>query len=125
MWVWGRKQWGEGEKGNRQSIIVDELPYQVNKKTLLERIAELVNDKKIEGIAHVQDESDKSGMRVVIELKRGEIPEVILNNLFKQTQLQDTFGVNMMPLLDAQPRLLNLTQMLQAFLAHRREVGTR
>ena len=113
------------EKGNRQAIIVDELPYQVNKKTLLERIAELVNDKKIEGIAHVQDESDKSGMRVVIELKRGEIPEVILNNLFKQTQLQDTFGVNMVALLDGQPRLLNLKEMLQAFLAHRREVVTR
>ncbi len=100
------------EKGNRQAIIVDELPYQVNKKTLLERIAELVNEKKIEGIAHVQDESDKSGMRVVIELKRGEIPEVVLNNLFKQTQLQDTFGVNMVALVDA-------------FLAHRREVVTR
>jgi len=113
------------EKGNRQSIIVDELPYQVNKKTLLERIAELVNDKKIEGIAHVQDESDKSGMRVVIELKRGEIPEVILNNLFKQTQLQDTFGINMVALLDGQPRVLNLKEMLQAFLAHRREVVTR
>ncbi len=113
------------EKGNRQAIIVDELPYQVNKKTLLERIAELVNDKKIEGIAHVQDESDKSGMRVVIELKRGEIPEVILNNLFKQTQLQDTFGVNMVALLDGQPRLLNLKEMLHAFLAHRREVVTR
>ena len=113
------------EKGNRQAIIVDELPYQVNKKTLLERIAELVNDKKIEGIAHVQDESDKSGMRVVVELKRGEIPEVILNNLFKQTQLQDTFGVNMVALLDGQPRLLNLKQMLNAFLAHRREVVTR
>src|SRR5712675_1291076 len=82
-----RTHFEDVEKGNRQSIIVDELPYQVNKKTLLERIAELVNDKKIEGIAHVQDESDKSGMRVVIELKRGEIPEVILNNLFKQTQL--------------------------------------
>jgi DNA gyrase subunit A len=113
------------EKGNRQSIIVDELPYQVNKKTLLERIAELVNDKKIEGIAHVQDESDKSGMRVVIELRRGEIPEVILNNLFKQTQLQDTFGVNMVALIDGQPRLLNLKQMIEAFLAHRREVVTR
>ncbi|HZT62948.1 MAG TPA: DNA gyrase subunit A [Burkholderiales bacterium] len=112
-------------KGDRQSIIVDELPYQVNKKTLLERIAELVNDKKIEGIAHVQDESDKSGMRVVIELRRGEIPEVILNNLFKQTQLQDTFGVNMVALLDGQPRVLNLKQMLEAFLAHRREVVTR
>jgi DNA gyrase subunit A len=113
------------EKGNRQAIIVDELPYQVNKKNLLERIAELVNDKKIEGIAHVQDESDKSGMRVVIELKRGEIPEVILNNLFKQTQLQDTFGVNMVALQDGQPRVLNLREMLQAFLAHRREVVTR
>src|SRR5213594_1491306 len=113
------------EKGNRQAIIVDELPYQVNKKNLLERIAELVNDKKIEGIAHVQDESDKSGMRVVIELKRGEIPEVILNNLFKQTQLQDTFGVNMVALQDGQPRVLNLKEMLQAFLAHRREVVTR
>src|SRR6266498_1639663 len=113
------------EKGNRQAIIVDELPYQVNKKTLLERIAELVNEKKIEGIAHVQDESDKSGMRVVIELKRAEIPEVILNNLFKQTQLEDTFGVNMVALVDGQPRVLNLKEMLEAFLAHRREVVTR
>src|SRR6195256_4454785 len=120
-----RTHFEDVEKGNRQSIIVDELPYQVNKKTLLERIAELVNDKKIEGIAHVQDESDKSGMRVVIELKRGEIPEVILNNLFKQTQLQDTFGVNMVALQDGQPRVLNLREMLQAFLAHRREVVTR
>ena len=113
------------EKGNRQAIVVDELPYQVNKKNLLERIAELVNDKKIEGVAHIQDESDKSGMRVVLELKRGEIPEVILNNLFKQTQLQDTFGVNMVALIDGQPRLLNLKEMLAAFLAHRREVVTR
>ena len=120
-----RTHFEDVEKGNRQSIIVDELPYQVNKKTLLERIAELVNDKKIEGIAHVQDESDKSGMRVVIELKRSEIPEVILNNLFKQTQLEDTFGVNMVALLDGQPRVLNLKEMLQAFLAHRREVVTR
>jgi DNA gyrase subunit A len=113
------------EKGNRQAIIVDELPYQVNKKNLLERIAELVNDKKIEGIAHIQDESDKSGMRVVIELRRSEVPEVVLNNLFKQTQLQDTFGVNMVALVDGQPRLLNLKDMLEAFLAHRREVVTR
>src|SRR5258707_345881 len=120
-----RTHFEDVEKGNRQSIIVDELPYQVNKKTLLQRTAELVNDKKIEGIAHVQDESDKSGMRVVIELKRGEIPEVILNNLFKQAQVQDTFGVNMVALLDGQPRLLNLKEMLQAFLAHRREVETR
>ncbi|HYT86738.1 MAG TPA: DNA topoisomerase (ATP-hydrolyzing), partial [Burkholderiales bacterium] len=113
------------EKGNRQAIVIDELPYQVNKKTLLERIAELVNDKKIEGIAHVQDESDKSGMRVVIELRRGELPEVVLNNLFKQTQLQDTFGINMVALVDSQPRVLNLKEMLGAFLAHRREVVTR
>ena len=120
-----RTHFEDVEKGNRQSIIVDELPYQVNKKSLLERIAELVNDKKIEGIAHVQDESDKSGMRVVIELKRGEIPEVILNNLFKQTQLEDTFGVNMVALQDGQPRVLNLKEMLHAFLAHRREVVTR
>src|SRR6266545_3112792 len=113
------------EKGNRQAIVIDELPYQVNKKTLLERIAELVNDKKLEGIAHVQDESDKSGMRVVIELRRGELPEVVLNNLFKQTQLQDTFGINMVALVDSQPRVLNLKEMLGAFLAHRREVVTR
>jgi DNA gyrase subunit A len=113
------------EKGNRQAIVIDELPYQVNKKTLLERIADLVNDKKIEGIAHVQDESDKSGMRVVIELKRGEVPEVVLNNLFKQTQLEDTFGINMVALVNGQPRLLNLKEMLDAFLAHRREVVTR
>jgi DNA gyrase subunit A len=111
--------------GGRQSIIVDELPYQVNKKTLLEKVAELVNEKKIEGISHIQDESDKSGMRVVIELKRGEVPEVVLNNLYKQTQLQDTFGMNMVALVDGQPRLLNLKQMLECFLAHRREVVTR
>jgi DNA gyrase subunit A len=113
------------EKGNKQAIIVDELPYQVNKRTLLEKIAELVNDKKIEGISHIQDESDKSGMRVVIELKRGEVPEVVLNNLYKQTQLQDTFGMNMVALVDGQPRLLNLRQMIECFLAHRREVITR
>ena len=113
------------EKGNRQAIIVDELPYQVNKKSLLERIAELVNEKKLEGISHIQDESDKSGMRVVIELKRGEVPEVVLNNLYKTTQLQDTFGVNMVALVDGRPRLLNLKEMLDAFLAHRREVVTR
>src|SRR5450830_1681480 len=113
------------DKGARQAIIVDELPYQVNKKNLLERIAELVNEKKVEGISDLRDESDKSGMRVVIELKRGEIAEVVLNNLYKQTQLQDTFGMNMVALLDGQPRLLNLKQMLEAFLRHRREVITR
>jgi len=113
------------DKGSRQSIIVDEIPYQVNKKTLLERIAELVHDKKIEGISHIQDESDKSGMRVVIELKRGEVPEVVLNNLYKQTQLQDTFGINMVALIDGQPKLCNLKQLLEIFLEHRREVITR
>ena len=112
-------------KGDRQAIIVDELPYQVNKRTLLERIAELVNDKKVEGISEIRDESDKSGMRVVIELKRGEMPEVVLNNLFKHTQLQDTFGMNMVALVDGRPRLLNLKQMLVCFLEHRREVITR
>ncbi|MEY2658277.1 MAG: gyrase subunit, partial [Pseudomonadota bacterium] len=105
--------------------IVDELPYQVNKKTLLERIAELVHEKKIEGISHIQDESDKSGMRVVIELKRGEVPEVILNNLYKQTQLQDTFGINMVALIDGQPKLCNLKDLIVVFLEHRREVVTR
>jgi DNA gyrase subunit A len=113
------------DKGQRQSIIVDEIPYQVNKKTLLERIAELVHEKKIEGISHIQDESDKSGMRVVIELKRGEVPEVVLNNLYKQTQLQDTFGMNMVALVDGQPRLCNLKDLIDIFLQHRREVVTR
>ncbi|MFO1199452.1 MAG: DNA gyrase subunit A [Burkholderiaceae bacterium] len=113
------------DRGNRQAIIVDELPYQVNKRLLLERIAELVNEKKLEGISDIRDESDKSGMRVVIELKRGELPEIVLNNLYKNTQLQDTFGINMVALVDGQPRLLNLKQMLQYFLAHRREVVTR
>ncbi|MER2513608.1 MAG: DNA gyrase subunit A [Nitrosomonas ureae] len=113
------------EKGSRQSIIIDELPYQVNKANLLIRIGELVRDKKIEGISDLRDESDKSGMRVVIELKRGEVPEVILNNLYKETQMQDTFGMNMVALLDGQPRLLNLKQILDAFLRHRREVVTR
>lgn len=115
----------ELDKGNRSSIIVDELPYQVNKKTLLERIAELVSEKKIEGISDIRDESDKDGIRVVIELKRGEVPEVILNNLYKNTQLQDTFGINMVALVDGQPRLLNLKQLIMYFLQHRREVVTR
>ncbi|MFG6485734.1 DNA gyrase subunit A [Roseateles sp. BYS78W] len=113
------------DKGNRQAIIVDEIPYQVNKKSLLERIAELVHEKKIEGISHIQDESDKSGMRVVIELKRGEVPEVVLNNLYKQTQLQDSFGMNMVALVDGQPKLCNLRDMVIVFLEHRREVVTR
>jgi DNA gyrase subunit A len=113
------------EKGNRQAIVVDELPYQVNKANLLVRIGELVRDKRIEGISDLRDESDKSGMRVVIELKRGEVPEVVLNNLYKETQLQDTFGINMVALVDGQPRLLNLKQVLESFLRHRREVVTR
>jgi DNA gyrase subunit A len=112
------------EKG-RQQIIVDEIPYQVNKRTLLERIAELVNEKKVEGISDIRDESDKDGMRVVIELKRGEVPEVVLNNLYKNTQLQDTFGMNLVALVEGQPRLLNLKQMVEYFLSHRREVVTR
>ncbi|TAM52882.1 MAG: DNA gyrase subunit A [Paraburkholderia sp.] len=115
----------EIDRGQRMAIIVDELPYQVNKRSLLERIAELVNEKKLEGISDIRDESDKSGMRVVIELKRGEVPEVVLNNLYKATQLQDTFGMNMVALVDGQPKLLNLKEMLDAFLSHRREVLTR
>jgi DNA gyrase subunit A len=113
------------DKGQRQSIIVDEIPYQVNKKNLLERMAELVHEKKLEGISHIQDESDKDGMRVVIELKRGEVPEVVLNNLYKQTQLQDTFGINMVALVDNQPKLCNLKDLIEVFLEHRREVVTR
>ena len=113
------------DRGQRQAIIVDELPYQVNKKTLQERMAELVHEKKIEDISHIQDESDKSGMRLVIELKRGAVPEVVLNNLYKQTQLQDTFGMNMVALIDGQPRLCNLKDLISVFLQHRREVVTR
>ena len=113
------------ERGNRQAIVIDALPYQVNKKTLQERIAELVNEKRLEGISDIRDESDKEGMRLVIELKRGEVPEIVLNNLYKHTQLQDTFGMNMVALVDGQPRLLNLKQMVEYFLFHRREVVTR
>ena len=113
------------DKGSRQSIVVDAIPYQVNKRTLQERIAELVNEKKIEGISDIRDESDKDGMRLVIELKRNEVPEVVLNNLYKNTQLQDTFGMNLVALVDGQPRLLNLKQMVEYFLSHRREVVTR
>jgi len=112
------------DKGQRQAIIVDELPYQVNKKTLQERMADLVHEKKIEGISHIQDESDKSGMRLVIELKRGEVPEVILNNLYKLTQLQDTFGINMVALIDGQPKLCNLKTLIDVFIQHRRETST-
>ncbi|NDP41785.1 MAG: DNA gyrase subunit A [Aromatoleum sp.] len=112
-------------KGERQAIIVDEIPYQVNKANLLIRIGELVREKKLEGISDLRDESDKSGMRVVIELKRGEIAEIVLNNLYKLTQLQDSFGMNMVALVDGQPRVLNLKQFVEYFLQHRREIVTR
>jgi DNA gyrase subunit A len=120
-----RTHFEEVGKGERQAIIVDELPYQVNKKALLEKIAELVTSKRLEGVSDIRDESDKSGMRVVIELKRGEIPEVVLNNLYKQTQLQDAFHMNMVALVDGQPKLLNLKELIEAFISHRREVVTR
>lgn len=120
-----RTHFEEIGRGERHAIIVDELPYQVNKARLLERIGELVREKQIEGISDLRDESDKSGMRMVIELKRGEVPEVVLNQLFKMTQLQDSFGINMVALVDGKPRLLNLKQVLEEFLRHRREVVTR
>ena len=113
------------EKTGKETIIVNELPYQVNKARLLEKIAELVKLKRIEGITELRDESDKDGMRMVIELRRGEMGEVVLNNLFKQTQLQTVFGINMVALVDSQPQLLNLKQILECFLKHRREVVTR
>lgn len=115
----------EDYSNGKQAIIVTELPYQVNKARLLEKIAELVKEKKIEGITELRDESDKDGMRMVIELRRGEVAEVTLNNLFQHTQLQNVFGINMVALIDGQPRLLNLKQILNAFVAHRREVVTR
>jgi DNA gyrase subunit A len=120
-----RTHFEEFGKGDRTAVIVDELPYQVNKKALLEKIAELVTDKRLEGVSDIRDESDKSGMRVVIELKRGEIPEVVLNNLYKMTQLQDTFHMNMVALVEGQPRILNLKELIEAFISHRREVVTR
>ena len=113
------------EKTKRETIIISEIPYQLNKSRLIERIAELVKDKKIEGISELRDESDKDGLRVVIELKRGEMGEVVLNNLYAQTQLQSVFGINMVALVDGQPKILNLKQMLEAFVRHRREVVTR
>lgn len=115
----------EGDEGSKQSLIVTELPYLVNKARLLERIAELVKDKKLEGITELRDESDKDGMRMVIELRRGENVEVLLNNLYQHTAMQSVFGINMVALVDGQPRLLNLKDMLDAFLRHRREVVTR
>ena len=112
-------------KGDRQAIIIDELPYQVNKANLLMKIGELVRDKKLDGISEIRDESDKSGMRAVIELRRGENADVILNKLYKDTQLQDSFGINMVAIIDGQPKLLNLKEVIDAFLRHRREVVTR
>ena len=109
----------------RQTILVHELPYQVNKARLIERIADLVKEKKIEGITEIRDESDKDGMRIVIEIRRGEVGEVILNNLYMQTPMQCVFGINMVALVDGQPKLLNLKQILDAFIRHRREVVTR
>ena len=115
----------ETEKSGKERIIITELPYQVNKARLQERIAELVREKKLDGITEIRDESDKRGMRVVIEIRRGEVTEVVLNNLYQQTQLQTVFGINMVALVDNQPKLLNLKQILQAFIAHRREIVTR
>ena len=112
-------------KQNREAIIVTELPYQVNKARLIEKIAELVRDKRIEGISELRDESDKDGMRVAIELRKGEVSDVVLNNLYKQTPMQSVFGINMVALHEGQPKLMNLKQILEAFLAHRREVVTR
>jgi DNA gyrase subunit A len=113
-----------GSRG-REAIIVTELPYQVNKARLIEKIAELVRDKRIEGISELRDESDKDGMRIVIELRKGEVSDVVLNNLYKQTPMQSVFGINMVALHEGQPKLMNLKQILEAFLAHRREVVTR
>ena len=113
------------DKRGKEAIIVTELPYQINKARLIEKIADLVREKRIEGISELRDESDKDGMRIVVELRRGEISDVVLNNLYKQTQLQSVFGINMVALHEGQPKLLNLKQMLEAFLSHRREVVTR
>ena len=125
IYVRGRTHVETEESNGRQSIVVTELPYQVNKARLLEKIAELVKEKRIEGISELRDESDKDGMRMVIDLKRGEVAEVVLNNLYQHTQLQNVFGINMVALVDGQPRLLDLKQTLEAFVRHRRDVVTR
>jgi len=125
IYVRARSNIETNEASGKQAIIVTELPYQVNKARLLEKIAELVKEKKLEGITELRDESDKDGMRVVIELRRGDVPEVILNNLYKQTSMQSVFGINMVALVEGQPRLLNLHEILSAFIGHRREVVTR
>ena len=113
------------EKTQRETIVITEIPYQLNKARLIERIAELVKEKKLEGISELRDESDKDGLRIVIELKRGEVGDVVLNNLYSQTQLQNVFGINIVALVDGQPKILNLKDMLEAFVRHRREVVTR
>ena len=115
----------EDEKSGKQTIVITEIPYQLNKSKLIERIAELVKEKKLEGITELRDESDKDGLRIVIELRRGEIGDVVLNNLYAQTQMQSVFGINMVALVDGQPRLLNLKEVLESFLRHRREVISR
>lgn len=125
IYVRARAEVEVNEKTNRETIIIHEIPYQLNKSKLIEKIAELVRDKKIEGISELRDESDKDGLRVVIEIRRGESGEVVLNNLYAQTQLQSVFGINCVALVDGRPRVLNLKQMLEAFLKHRREVITR
>ncbi len=125
IYVRARAEVIPNEKTGKDTILIHELPYQVNKARLIEKIAELVKDKKIEGITELRDESDKDGMRVVIELRRGEIGDVVLNNLYSQTQLQSVFGINMVALVDGQPKLLNLKEIIQAFIRHRREVVTR
>ena len=125
IYVRGRTHVEPIDDRGREAIVITELPYQVNKARLIEKIAELVREKKLEGISELRDESDKDGMRVVIELKRGEVADVVLNNLYKQTPLQSVFGINMVGLVDGQPRLLSLKEMLETFLRHRREVVTR
>src|SRR5499427_4732725 len=125
IYIRGRTHIEPLETQGREAIIITELPYQVNKARLIERIAELVREKKLDGISELRDESDKDGMRVVIELKRGELSDVVLNNLYKQTPLQSVFGINMVGLVDGQPKLLSLKELLEAFLRHRREVVTR
>lgn len=125
IYIRARAEVERDDKSNKETIVITELPYQVNKARLIEKIAELVKDKKIEGITELRDESDKDGLRVVIELRRGEVGEVVLNNLYAQTQLENVFGINVVALVDGQPKQLNLKEMLEAFIRHRREVVTR
>ena len=125
IYMRARHHFEDMEKGNRQSIVFTEIPYQLNKAKVIERIAELVKEKKLEGISELRDESDKDGMRIVIELRRGENPDVVVNNIFTQTQLQSVFGINMVALVDGRPQLLNIKQILECFVKHRREVVTR